>query len=125
LDLVTQKKAHLAALFANVGGPVPEEAPDAEGDDDDEEEEEEHGAEEEEEDDVAEVADGVDPLNPSESKDDLVFDLHPSLPEQLAEYKFVEGQFKKNKLAYDDRMLKEAVIYDNTLPEAHEKVMVT
>ena len=52
------------------------------GDDDDEEEEEEHGAEEEEDDDAAdEEADGVDPLGPSESKDDLVFDLHPDLPE--------------------------------------------
>jgi len=71
------------------------------------------------------VADGVDPLNPSESKDDLVFDLHPNLPEQLAEYKYVEGQFKKNKLTYDDRMLKKAVIYDNTLGEEGEKKGVT
>ena len=85
MDLITQKKAHLAALFGDAdSGAAPVEAPvdaAAEGEDDDEEEEEEHGAEEEEEDDAAEEADGVDPLHPSESKDDLVFDLHPDLPE--------------------------------------------
>lgn len=91
MDLITQKKAHLAALFGDAdSGAVPEEAPaEAEGEDDDEEEEEEHGAEEEEDDDPAEEADGVNPLDPSESKDDLVFDLHPNLPEQLAEYQYV------------------------------------
>lgn len=59
------------------------EAPEAK--DDDEEEEEEHGeeagAEEEEDDDeAAEEADNVNALDPSESKDDLVFDLHPNFP---------------------------------------------
>lgn len=60
------------------------EAPEAKEDDDEEEEEhgEEAGAEEEEDDDEAEEeADNVNPLDPSESKDDLVFDLHPNFPE--------------------------------------------
>lgn len=102
----------------------PVEAPEPKGDDDDEEEEEEHG-EEEEEDDAAEEADNVNPLNNenTESKDDFVFDTHPNFPEQLAEYQYVQGQFKKNKLAYNEKMLKEAIIYDNTLSEEQEKAV--
>ena len=82
MDLIMQKKAHLQALFgAADSGVAPVQGAEPQGDDDDEEEEEEHGAEEEEDDAADEEADGVDPLAPSESKDDLVFDLHPDLPE--------------------------------------------
>lgn len=83
MDLVMQKKAHLQALFGAVeSGATEVEAPEPKEDDDDEEEEEEHGAEEEEDDGEAEEgADTVNPLDPSESKDDLVFDLHPDFPE--------------------------------------------
>jgi len=43
----------------------------------------------------------------------------------MAEYQYVQSQFKKHKLTYDDRMLKEAVIYDNTLGDEQEKLRVT
>ena len=89
MDLIMQKKAQLFDVMykdtpADESGENQAEAPEPKEDDDEEEEEEEHGqeagAEEEEDDEAEEEVDNVNPLNPSESKDDVVFDLHPNFP---------------------------------------------
>lgn len=75
-------------------------------------------AEEEEEEDE-EIESGEELSQVSEEGN--VYDDLRNFQEQVEEYKFVEEQFIKNKIKYDEKILKHAVMYDNMLTPDMDK----
>ncbi len=74
---------------------------------------------------MPEVSGAISQISEEASGDEAAFDTNFDLQNQIQDYYMVTDTLRKNRLSYEDKWLKRAIIYDNQLDPEKERSMKT